>query len=555
MTAISAVTPPSLAARLLGLGSVFGKAFRDSRRTALLIGLLFAAIIAATASQIAIQFDSVQARLLFTTQLTALPAIFQGMLGEVIGIEKLGGFVSWRIFNIMPVMMGIWSIVALSGTLANELARGSLDVLAATPLVRRRLAVQKLLGYLAALVLALALLAIGTYASITAFAKLPGDEVSMAAALGHVAWLGLMTLVPGAAAFVAAPFIGRGGALGVGAVVLFASYVVASYADTVPAFDAIRGLSYFEIGAGPRPLAGRWDWPAMAALAVIAVGLLVAGIEAFVRRDLLVPSGGRFRIPGLRVWVMGPFTRGLGERLPAALAWGAILGLYGIAIAASADQFVAQISKIPQILLMVKQIYPDADLISAAGLLQLAFFQQGIIVLGLAAAAFVGGWASDEGERRLEVILATPVSRLAWGLRSGFAVLAAVIITTLVMMLGIAAGLSIAGTDPVRPTLGAAVLGLYAMALAGVGVAVGGVVRPSLAAPVTLILGLGFFILDLLGAILKLPTAILDLSLTRHLGQPMAGNVDRFGLAVCAALAIGGVVVGALGLRRRDVGR
>lgn len=555
MTSVATPTAPTAAARLLGLGSVFGKAFRDSRRTALVIGVLFGVIIAATTGQIASQFDSVQARLLFTTQLTALPPIFQGMLGAPIGVEKLGGFVSWRIFNILPVMFGIWSVVALSGTLANELARGSLDVLASTPLVRRRLAIQKLLGFVAALALSLAMLGVATYASITAFATLPGDEVSAAAAAGHVAWLGLMALVPGAAAFVAAPFLGRGAALGVGAVVLFASYVVASYADTVPAFDAIRGISYFEIGAGPRPLAGRWDWPAMATLGAIAAALLIAGVEAFVRRDLLVPTGGRLRLPRLRLFVRGPFMRGLGERLPAALAWGAILGLYGITIGASADEFVAQLSQIPQILAMVRQLYPDADLISAAGFLQLAFFQQGIIILGLASAAFVGGWASDEGERRLEVILATPVGRLAWGLRSGFAVHAAILVTTLVMAFGVAAGLAIGGDDPSEPLIGAAVLGLYAMALAGVGLAVGGLVRPSLAAPVTLVLGLGFFLLDLLGAILKLPSGILDLSLTRHLGQPMAGNVDAVGVAASAVLAIGGVIVGAIGLRRRDLGR
>ena len=44
----------------------------------------------------------------------------------------------------------------------------------------------------------------------------------------------------------------------------------------------------------------------------------------------------------------------------------------------------------------------DADLASAAGFLQLAFFSEAILFLSIATATLVSGWASDEGERRLE---------------------------------------------------------------------------------------------------------------------------------------------------------
>jgi ABC-2 type transport system permease protein len=96
---------------------------------------------------------------------------------------------------------------------------------------------------------------------------------------------------------------------------------------------------------------------------------------------------------------------------------------------------------------------------------------------------------------------------------------------------------------------------LYGMALAGIGLAVGGLVRPSLAAPVTIVLGIGFFLLDLIGSILNLPDPILDLALNRHLGRPILGTYDVPGLVLCAALAIGGVLISAVGMRRRDIGR
>ncbi len=554
-SAAPALTAPSARARALGLGSVFGKSFRDSRRTALVLGVVFGLIGTATAAQIVQQFTTPEARLAFARQLSALPAVFQGMLGEPIRIDTLGGFVSWRIFNFLPVMLGIWSLVALSGTLAGELARGSLDFVAATPVARRRLALDKVLAYLAVLALAVLLINGVTFVAINALAALPGDEVSISALAGHAAWIFVTVLAPGALAFLVAPILGRGGALALGGGALFLSFVVAAYADIVPAFDALKPFSYLALTADHRPLAGRWDWPSIGLLAAIVAAMLAAGLAVFERRDLLAPSAGRFRIPAIWLWVQGVFLRGLGERLPGALIWGFGLGLYGLLIATSADEFVAQIARIPQIVEMIRRLFPDADILSTAGFLQLSFFGQGIVMIGLAAAVFVGGWASDEGDRRLEVILATPIGRAAWALRSGASVLAAVALMTLVMALGVAAGAAIQGDDVVGPTIGVSVLGLYGMALAGIGLAVGGLIRPSLAAPTTGILGIAFFLLDLLGAILDLPDAITDLALNRHLGRPMLGDFDEAGIVACLVLAIGGLAVSALGIRRRDVGR
>ena len=546
---------PSLRSRLLGLGSIFGKAFRDSRRTAIALGVVFALVFAATAGQIAEQFDSVASRLRFAAELQGLPPIFQGMLGEPIAIERLGGFLSWRILNFLPVMLGIWSVVALSGTLAAEVGRGSMDFLATSPTARSRIAFQKLAGYLVALALAIGILAVGMVAAFAAFAELPGDEVGIDAILAHSVWLYVTILVPGAFAFALAPLVGRSQALGVGAIVLFASFVINGFADSVSAFDRVRGISYLAITAEHRPLAGRYDWPSIAIIGGVVVALFVAGMLAFARRDLLPATGGRVRIPSIGLWLRGPFTRALGERLPAALVWGFGLGLFGLVIATSAHEFVESLGRIPEVVAMIRQVFPDEDILSTGGFLQLSFFSQAILAITLAAGGFVAGWASDEGERRLELILSAPVARAQWALRSGSAVLVAITIMTVVMAIGVAIGASTQTGEVARPVAGLAVLGLYGMALAGIGLGVGGLVRPGLAAPVTIILGLGFFLLDLVGSILDLPDAVLDLALNRHLGRPILGVYDEPGMALCAALAIGGVLICAIGMRRRDIGR
>jgi ABC-2 type transport system permease protein len=546
---------PSLRKRLLGLGSVFGKTVRDSRRLTIGLGVFYALIVVLIVSQVASEFDTAAKRQVMAQQLAALPPIFQGMLGAPTGIDRLGGFVSWRALNFIPVVYGIWAIVALAGTLAGELARGSLDVIASTPLVRRRLAAEKVLAFLASLAATVAMIGVVTFVGINAFATLPGDSIDAGSVAAHMAWLFLMILAPGAAAFAAAPFAGRGGGLGVGAFVLFGSFIVSSYADIVPAFDAVRNISYFHLTAGFRPLAGTWDWASVAVLAAACVVLLGIGIEAFARRDMLVPTGGRVPVPRIRLWVLGPFSRGFGERLPAAVVWGAFLGLFGLILSTSADAFVASLSKIPQVSHMITQLFPDADILSVGGFLQLAFFEDGVIIIGLAAAFFVAGWASDEGEGRLEVVLAAPLGRLAWGLKSAASVLAALAVTTAVLVLAVVAGTLAQGEDPVRTAVGVSIVGLYGMALAGIGLAVGGLVRPSLAGPVTLVVGLGFFLLDLIGTILEWPSWLLDIALNRHLGRPMIGDIDEVGVVLCAAIAVGGVILAAVGLRRRDIGR
>jgi len=253
--------------------------------------------------------------------------------------------------------------------------------------------------------------------------------------------------------------------------------------------------------------------------------------------------------------VAGSGSRAFGERLPAAVVWGIGLGFFGLIIATSADQFVATLGSIPQVTAMIKQIFPNEDILSTGGFLQLAFFSEAIIVIGLAAGGFVGGWASDEGDRRLELILGAPVSRSRWAVRSATAVMASIAVMTLVMAVGVMIGAATQAGNALNLLPGMAVLGLYGMALAGIGLAVGGLIRPSLAAPVTIILGLAFYLIDLIGSILDLPDFIVDLALNRHLGRPILGSYDEVGLAVCVALAVAGVILCAVGVRRRDIGR
>jgi ABC-2 type transport system permease protein len=544
---------PGLGSRLLGLGSVFGKTLRDSRRAVLLTGGVAGLLMLATAAALVAEFPDRQDRLTLVAQMALLPVAVRGLLGEPIAIDTLGGFMSWRVGNSLPAILGIWSVLALSGTLAGEAARGSLDLLVAMPRSRWRIGLEKLLAHVVAVALAMLIAAVLTSAT-GLLGTLPGDEVPLSAALAQFALTGLLMLVPGAIAFAAGPVVGRGRAAGLGFVVLFAGYLVPSYAETSPVMAALEPLSPFAWTAGHRPLAGRYDWPPVGLLALLVVAFGVAGLVAFERRDIGRTLALRWlRIPGLPAGTGGPFTRELSQAAGTAIGWGLGIGAFGALIAASADAFTEAIGGLPQMRELVAAAYPGVDITQPSGVLQLAFFSFGSVLAGLAAASFVASWASDETSRRLDLVLSTPVSRVGWAVRAGLGVLGGIVITVAVAALLIGPAIAGQGGDVARPLLGLGVLGLYAAAVAGVGLAVGGLVRADLATPAAGALVIGSYLLELIGSILRFPDWLIGLSLNHHFGQPMAGTFDPFGLAVMALLAVGGLALGALGLQRRDV--
>jgi ABC-2 type transport system permease protein len=550
------VRRPSTISRVYGLGSVFGKTLRDSRWAIAVFTGFTAFLLVATIGAFVAEFDTLQERLALAAQMESLPPIFSGILGPPEGLETLPGFLSWRALGFMPVTFGIWSIVALSGTIAGEAGRGSLELLVSTPMRRAAIAVQKVVAHVVAMAIVLLLAALATWALTGALGTQPGDAASLGASLAMFGWVLVMAIAAGGAAFAAGSFLTRTAAGGVGALFLIGSFLVNGYADLIPGFDVLQRLSMFDWTQGFRPLVDRWDWAPVLIVAVLAVVLLAIGVIGFARRDLGATvrfrEGGRPILPlGLR----GPTGRSAAERLPTALAGGAGLGLFGLLIAASATAFLETLSQTPQILDLIERLAPGVDLTTAGGLLELYFVNFGTLLLSLLAAAIIAGWASDERERRLDMVLATPLARIRWGIASGLGTMIAVAIVASLMAVGVAIGSLAVGDDAVTPAIGSLVLGLYMAAFVGIGLAVGGLGWPGIAALVVAAVAIGLFLLELIGGILRLPDAIMQLSLVRHLGHPMTGTFDVPGLVLFAGLAIGGLLLGAWGIGRRDVGR
>jgi putative exporter of polyketide antibiotics len=153
------------------------------------------------------------------------------------------------------------------------------------------------------------------------------------------------------------------------------------------------------------------------------------------------------------------------------------------------------------------------------------------------------------------MLLTTPLARSRWAVSGGLGVYGAIAVMTAIMGVAIGIGALGAGSDALTPMAGTITLGLYAAALAGVGFAVGGLFRTSIAAEAAALVVVATYLVDLIGPALNLPDWVHQLALTAHMGQPMVGNWDASGVVACLVIAAGGLLLGGWGMRRRDVAR
>jgi ABC-2 type transport system permease protein len=556
MTASMQAAParPSLWSRIGGFGSIFAKTVRDSRRATIITAGALALIFIGVSYAIVNEFDTPESRVEIENLVNAVPPILQGMAGKVVNVGTLGGYLQYKYGVFFPLVVSLWSILALSGTLAGEAQRGSLEFVRATGKTRRRVAIEKLSGHILMLGVAVVVAMIAIAIAGSAFATLPGDEISLLSAFGYAIWLGLLALAGGALAFALGPFVGRGAAAGIAGAVTFAGFIVNGYREPVPALEPFANLTWWGWTHDHVALAGVYDWPSVAILLVVDVVLLAIGVEAFARRDVGVTAAlPTVSLPRPLLGLGGPLGRIVSHNFTTTIAWGVGIGFFGLALGGAAQDFMEQLRDAPAFIELLRTVFPNVDYASAGGFLQLLFIEFGVILAGLFAASLVSGWASDETSGRLEMVLATPLSRARWAAFSGGGMLVSVAVFTALTVAGVAIGVATTESDVAAPAVGALVLALYAAALVGIGHAVGGILGTRFAATVVVVFVIVTWFIQLLGPLLGLPQFVQDLALTTHFGQPMVGEWNPVGIVASLLLAVGGIALGAWGFARRDL--
>lgn len=222
-------------------------------------------------------------------QLTNLRQTYPKALRSLFGISDLTtgvGFMRAEVFSVVAPMLLIVMAVLWGGDLiAGEEDRGTIDILMANPVSRRRVLLEKwaaltagVVGAGAALGLALAIVLPAVDLRISA----AGAAAAVVAVVALALLFGTLALTVGAAT-------GRRGlARGSAAVAAVAAYLVSSLADLVGWLKDVRPVSPWYHALGVDPLARGFSPAHLLLPLVLTVVVAAVGIVAFDRRDLAV---------------------------------------------------------------------------------------------------------------------------------------------------------------------------------------------------------------------------------------------------------------------------
>jgi ABC-2 type transport system permease protein len=212
--------------------------------------------------------------------LKAFIAFGGGDLDYVSGAGYLGS----ELFSFMvPLLFIVAAVGAGARAIAGEEERGTLDLLLANPLSRRRLVMHKL----AALAVETALLAFVLWLALLIGVEAVGMHVSAVHLAAATASAALLAFAFGAVALFVGAFTGRrSAAIGVAAGGAVAAYLVNSLASLVGFLEPIRKASPFYHYAVSDPLRHGLAAGHVAFLVLLALAAVVAATITFDRRNL-----------------------------------------------------------------------------------------------------------------------------------------------------------------------------------------------------------------------------------------------------------------------------
>jgi len=548
--------------RKVWLSSVFLKTLRDYRIAIVGWGIGMGLVVISPMASVSALVTTPQAR----EQLVSLAATF-AWNADPVAVDTIGGYATFKI-GIFMFLIAIWPLLAASRMLRGEEDRGSMDVLLSLPRPRLRVALEKLAAMWAAL------LVMGLLIGLLAFAggKKFGADFGLSDALLFGLNLALVSAVLGSLALFISQFTQeRGPAAGWTAGLLLVFIVLDMVHRVVPNTDWISRVSpiyYYNLS---KPLVPTYGPNAGAMVALLAMAAILGGISIwlFVRRDVggTVALPRRLRMPERQAsralpvgdWSLrSVYARSMGMVAMPTLWW--TLGIAGFAgwmvyvVQLMESKLSGLLSGSPAMTNLIKNL-GGGDVGVNAGFLSAMFFFLPLILMAFAVTQ-VNRWSADEGDGRLELVLAAPQSRLSV-LLGRFAALGTATVAIAVITLLVSAGAAgSAGLKLDSGNLAAATLGMipFGLLIAALGFLASGWLRTAADTGLLSFVLAAWFFISFIGPELKLPDATLRLSAFYYYGTPLLHGLQLtsvLGVLVVSALALG---LGALRFSRKDIG-
>ncbi len=216
------------------------------------------------------------------------PDAFKGFVGEAGSIATPEGFITAEFFSWIPLLLITIAIIGGTGALAGEEGTGTLDLLLAQPIARRRLLLEKAAGLVASVTLA-ALICFPAFLIGKAFVDFDlgaGRLFATTLNMLPIAYLFLALALWGSAALPS-----RGAAAMLAIVVVVAAYFLYTVGAAVDSFEQPRKISPFYWADPSHVVVHGFDWARSGLLLGVAAVFLALAAWSFERRD--ITAGGR----------------------------------------------------------------------------------------------------------------------------------------------------------------------------------------------------------------------------------------------------------------------
>jgi ABC-2 type transport system permease protein len=488
--------------------------------------------------------------------------------GNPVALVTPTGYATWKQMGSLPVLLGIWAILAGARLLRREEERHSLDLLLATPCSRARVLFEKLFALVAALAIIGILIGLGAMGG---EAK-AGVHVDAGGAILAGLNASLAALVFALLALLVAQVLrSAGAAAGLAGAVMVVAYLIDGTGRVANAawLSHLSPFYYYDLSKPLIPGLGV-DKGGVLVQAVLALVLGGASVPLFLRRDIggvawvsrreHAPRGRRDRLelPYDARSLRAVWARGLAAQVPSALWWIAGLGIYagwitGIA-RSSEDSLRKMLAAAPH---QLSQVMGSHDVSTDAGFLAAIVFLYLPLLLVLYALMEAGAWARDLDAGSLELVLATPIARARAILERFSALVLLLVAAPLVTELSVLLSGRLAGLSLNSGYVTAAMLGILPLELltASVVFLLAGHTPAGVSTVVVgAIVGLSF-LSSVLFTVLNLPAWLADFSMFSQYGSPITDG-PRWGSSLAmTALAAAVLALAVIEFTRADIQR
>jgi ABC-2 type transport system permease protein len=223
----------------------------------------------------------------------AYPPEMFAFFGDMTKLFTPGGYLNTEFFSYMPIILGIYVVLAGSGLLASDEESGTLDLVLAHPVSRAEIYFGRLAAFMTSLV------AIHTVTWLGFWFFVPGTTLEITPgelALPFLSLLSLMVLFGALALLFSMLLPARSMAAMTSGLLLVASYFISSLAKIDEDLRQLAKFSPLNYYQGGEALAGmEWKW--FLGLLGVALGCVLLAWWLFERRDIRVVGEGSIRLP------------------------------------------------------------------------------------------------------------------------------------------------------------------------------------------------------------------------------------------------------------------